>query len=108
MYGQSNQSDSQPEWRVPPRRRPVGQATEPGVPPPPPRPPTTPASYSPATYGPISTPPVNTSVSPDPGLGTDPRMWGVRYNQHHIYAPPPLPVSCNLHGKRCRETDSPF
>ncbi|KAJ6121671.1 hypothetical protein N7512_004136 [Penicillium capsulatum] len=88
MYGQSNQSDSQPEWRLPPRR-PVGQPPEPGRPPPPPRPPNSPASYSPAMYGPISTP--NPSVSPDPAPNTDPRTWGVRYNQHQIYAPPPLP-----------------
>ncbi|KAJ5204238.1 uncharacterized protein N7498_005117 [Penicillium cinerascens] len=92
MYGSNPQDSSQPEWRQPvPPRRPVGQADA-ALPPPPPRPQVAP--YSPATYGQISGS-SNSSVSPVSGSTTDPRTWGVRYNQqpqlHPIYAPPPLP-----------------
>ncbi|KAJ5577929.1 uncharacterized protein N7459_006893 [Penicillium hispanicum] len=92
MYGHTNQSEpSQPEWRLPPRR-PVPQP-ETALPPPPPRPPAIGAAYSPANFGPISGSPVNPSVSPGSGPASDPRAWGVRYNQqvHPIHAPPPLP-----------------
>lgn len=91
MYGRPPPDPpSQPEWRVPARPV-VGHAEAPV---PPPRPQTT-IGYSPATYGPISGPPANAGTSPVTGPGTDPRTWGVRYNQqqHPIYAPPPLPVS---------------
>ncbi|KAJ5082160.1 hypothetical protein N7532_011203 [Penicillium argentinense] len=96
MYGHS-QPEPQPEWRLPPRPgRRAESPLPPPPPPPPPRPPTTTAVYSPATYGPISNSPVNPSVSPVPTAvpGTDPRTWGVRYNQqpvHPIHAPPALP-----------------
>ncbi|KAJ5752520.1 hypothetical protein N7520_009437 [Penicillium odoratum] len=90
MYG-SNQSDPQPEWRLP-ARRPIPTSEAP--PPQPPRPPT--GVYLPANYGPISnTTPVRPNVSSSPvsplsGM-TDPRSWGVQYNKHTIHAPPPLP-----------------
>lgn len=89
MYGPRNQSDPwQPEWRLP-TPPPAGGQADPR-PPPPPRPG---ASYSPATYGPISGSPVNPNVSRVSPPSADPRTWGVRYNQHHIHAAPPLPVS---------------
>ncbi|KAJ5096944.1 hypothetical protein N7456_007665 [Penicillium angulare] len=93
MY-RPNQSEpsQQPEWRLPPRRPIPSQNAPP--PPPPPQPPT--GGYTPGAFGPMSSTPAVPAVSPSPvspmtAQGSDPRTWGVQYNKHQIYAPPPLP-----------------
>ncbi|KAJ5291866.1 hypothetical protein N7478_001117 [Penicillium angulare] len=93
MYRPDQTEPSQlPEWRLPPRR-PIPSQNAP--PPPPPQPPTG-SGYTPGAFGPMSpTPGVSTilpsPVSPMAAQSSDPRTWGVQYNKHQIYAPPPLP-----------------